>query len=77
MLKINLINKWKPYRYNYEKVWYDIELHDGSIIGPCWPNAGWFHNEHFGMIREEEVRRFRISDKHPLDYLKALEVLPE
>ena len=59
-------HKWKQYDFNYEKEWYDIELHDGSIIGPCWPNAGSFHNEDFGMIKEEHVVRFRLSKEHPM-----------
>ena len=59
-------NEWKPYNFDYEKKWYDIELDNGDIILQCYPNAGWFHSEYFGMFREEKVKRFRIC-KHPLD----------
>jgi hypothetical protein len=58
--------KWKPYNFDYEKEWYDIELQNGDIIYQCYPNAGWFHSEHLGLFSESMVKRFRRC-KHPLD----------
>jgi hypothetical protein len=59
-------HEWKPYNCNYEKKWYDIKLHDGTIINTCYPNSGWFHNEYLGMFREERVKMFRLSKEHPM-----------
>jgi len=58
-------NEWKTYNFSYEKEWYDIELDNGDIILQCWPNAGWFHSEDFGIFREERVRKIRLCD-HPM-----------
>lgn len=56
--------QWFDYTGDYEKVFYDIKLKDGTIIEGCWPNAGNFHdkvgNNYFG----ETVTQLRWAPNH-------------
>jgi hypothetical protein len=47
---------WKPFPGEYEKLWYDIKLNDGTVYENCYPNAGRFHYYY------REVKEFRVRE---------------
>lgn len=34
------MGNFTPWDGEYEKEFYDVELHDGEVVAECWPNAG-------------------------------------
>ena len=64
--------EWEPYRLKdgYDKLEYDVELNDGTIITNCYPNAGFFipcgkqakrSSLHHGGWAAEDVSKIRIT----------------
>lgn len=56
------MSSWIDYKHgDYEKKFYDIKLHDGSIFLGCWPNAGMFNAHDYGYFDESVVAQVRPS----------------
>ncbi len=62
-----MTNRWKLFTGEYGKVWYDVELYDGSIICECYPNAGTFHTTDGRELDGKIVKYVRKSKHHPMD----------
>ena len=64
-------NKWGPWPCDYDKTFYDVMLHDGTIIKHCWPNAGKMIDTSKDSRRQHvpdfEIKAVRVSPDHPLD----------
>lgn len=39
---MTLTTDWSPFDGDYKKKMQDLQLHDGTVITKCWPNAGKF-----------------------------------
>jgi hypothetical protein len=58
---------WQPYiQFTYRKRHCDVRLRDGSEVGPCWPNAGVFHdlNGSGRQISQADVTYVRYYDRN-------------
>lgn len=64
------MNKWKDYDGEYEKEEYVIVLKNGTMIYPCWPNAGKFHalDGSKRIIDGEDVHRIRLCEENELSF---------
>lgn len=64
-MNVNL--EWQKFTGTYEKTWYDIKLHDGSVVESVYPNSGFFYS---GVVTKTvefaEVASYKVG-KHPLD----------
>lgn len=63
-----ILTDWHLYDFDYEKLEYDIQLQDGTIITNCYPNAGKFMCLAKGKLNnkswsEKEVYMIRITPK--------------
>lgn len=70
------MNEWKIYHVgDYEKKFYDIELHHGAIFLGCYPNAGMFHAGDYGYFDESLVAKVRESELNDLGMPKLIGLL--
>lgn len=62
-------NDWIRFTGTYEKEWYDVQLHDGTIVETVYPNAGYFYS---GIVTKKvdfkDVALYKPG-KHPLDII--------
>lgn len=58
---------WRDFNGEYEKIHYDIQLHNGQMFEMCFPNAGTFHTLTGEMIKGDVVRYIKESKYHPMD----------
>lgn len=56
------MNAWLPFTddFAYKKMYYDVKLHNGTILYNCWPNAGKMnetgnHRSERGYTPEDQI----------------------
>jgi hypothetical protein len=58
---------WHDYSGEYDKEFCDVRLADGTVIGPCWPNAGKFvrldHEAEFAGSEVTHVRYYEARHR--------------
>jgi hypothetical protein len=61
---LKLGSVWHAYSGEYSKEFCDVRLADGTVIGPCWPNAGKF-------VRLDQEAEFAGSEVTHVVYYEA------